>query len=232
MPRGTKSRCIVATIRFRGNLDVGVLQRELPSDLRPVRPPDAGSSAAGANATEQQSAANGVLLNVATRVAIAPMAVFDVVSLIQALIRDPLVGGWLRHPNRAGVAWPCRREHDHDLHAGSQSRSVRCAKPHRQALVPPLAARFAANAGSRMRGALRTSAGHLDARAQSKAGHFARVGRHRRGQRLPTARAELARHNDARTAMLGFARSTTSRDLKGYMAPMVGRAANNAQRST
>ncbi len=52
----------------------------------------------------------------------------------------------LRHPNGAGTAWPCRREHDDDLHACAPARWAWRSQPARFA---PLTRGLAAGCGAR-----------------------------------------------------------------------------------
>ena len=63
---------------------------------------------------------------------------------LSALVCHALFGSRVRHPDRAGAARSCGRQHDDDLHARTESRRIRCAKPRRLALRA-LAAALASN---------------------------------------------------------------------------------------
>jgi integrase len=52
-------------------------------------------------------------------------------SHLAALVRDSPAGGWLRYPDRPGVAGTSRRRHDHDLHARPQPWPRCCPKSRR-----------------------------------------------------------------------------------------------------
>jgi site-specific recombinase XerD len=65
------------------------------------------------------------------RVTMLPQSLQESLQRHLVKFRDPSVGKWLRHSDRAGAAWPQGRSHHHDLHARAATGWKRGAKSSR-----------------------------------------------------------------------------------------------------